>query len=52
MGNLGWLFLAVLIAYGCAAVAPLLRDRLRGRAGDGAIVQPEIVRPYLVRHTR
>jgi hypothetical protein len=33
MGNVGWLFLAVLIAYGCAVVAPLLRYRLRGRAG-------------------
>jgi hypothetical protein len=29
----GWLLLAVLIAYGCAAVAPLLRHRLRGRVG-------------------
>jgi hypothetical protein len=29
----GWLFLAVLIAYGCAVVAPLVRDRLRGRVG-------------------
>jgi MBOAT, membrane-bound O-acyltransferase family len=33
MKNLGWLFLAILIAYGCAAVAPLVRDRLRGRVG-------------------
>jgi hypothetical protein len=33
MKNVGWLVLAVLIAYGCAAVAPLLRSRLRGRAG-------------------
>src|SRR5262245_25751775 len=33
MSNVGWLFLAVLIAYGCAAVAPLLRSRLRGRVG-------------------
>jgi hypothetical protein len=33
MRNVGWLFLAILIAYGCAVVAPLLRYRLRGRAG-------------------
>jgi hypothetical protein len=33
MKNVGWLFLAVLVAYGCAAVAPLPRYRLRGRAG-------------------
>ena len=33
MKNVGWLFLAVLIAYGCAVVAPLLRYRLRGRVG-------------------
>ena len=33
MKNVGWLFLAVLIAYACAVVAPLLRHRLRGRAG-------------------
>lgn len=33
MENLGWLFLAVLVAYGCAAVAPLVRDRIGGRAG-------------------
>jgi hypothetical protein len=33
MRNVGWLVLAVLIAYGCAAIAPLLRDRLRGRVG-------------------
>jgi hypothetical protein len=33
MGNVGWLFLEVLIAYGCAAVASLLRHRLRGRVG-------------------
>src|SRR3954447_17893773 len=31
MKNVGWLFLAILIAYGCAVVAPLLRYRLRGR---------------------
>jgi hypothetical protein len=33
MNNVGWLFLAVLIAYGCAVVAPLPRYRLRGRGG-------------------
>ncbi len=33
MKDVGWLSLAVLIAYGCAVVAPLLRYRLRGRAG-------------------
>ena len=33
MKNVGWLFLAVLIAYGCAVVAPLLRYRLRDRVG-------------------
>src|SRR5690242_3325362 len=34
MENVGWLSLAILVAYGCAAVAPLLRCRLRGRVGD------------------
>src|SRR4051795_5639416 len=33
MKNVGWLFLAVLVAYGCAVAAPLLRYRLRGRVG-------------------
>ncbi len=33
MKNVGWLFLAILIAYGFAGVAPLLRYRLRGRVG-------------------
>ncbi len=33
MKTVGWLFLAVAIAYGSAAVAPLLRYRLRGRVG-------------------
>jgi hypothetical protein len=33
MRNAGWLVLAVLCAYGCAAVAPLLRSRVRGRVG-------------------
>jgi hypothetical protein len=34
MNDVGWLFLAVLIAYGCAVVAPLPRYRLRGRVGS------------------
>jgi hypothetical protein len=33
MQNVGWLFLAILTGYGCAAVAPLLRYQLRGRVG-------------------
>jgi hypothetical protein len=33
MKNVGWLFLAILIAYGCAVVAPVPRYRLRGRVG-------------------
>ncbi len=33
MKNAGWLVLAILIAYSCAVVAPLLRYRLRGRVG-------------------
>ncbi len=33
MKSVGWLFLAILIAYGCAVVVPLLRYRLRGRVG-------------------
>jgi hypothetical protein len=33
MKDVGWLFLAILIAYGCAAIAPLLRAPLRGRVG-------------------
>ena len=33
MTNVGWLILAIFIAYGCAVVAPLLRYRLRGRLG-------------------
>ncbi len=33
MKSVGWLFLAILIAYGCALVAALLRYRLRGRVG-------------------
>jgi hypothetical protein len=33
MRNVSWLFLAILLAYGGAMVAPLLRYRLRGRIG-------------------
>jgi hypothetical protein len=33
MKNLGWLFLSIFAAYGCAVVAPLLRYGLRGRVG-------------------
>ena len=33
MKDVGWLFLAILIAYGHAVVAPLLRYRLQGRVG-------------------
>ena len=33
MQNVGWLFLAILVAYVCAAVAPLLRYWLRGKVG-------------------
>jgi hypothetical protein len=33
MNNVSWLFLAIVAAYGCAAVAPLVRYRLRGRFG-------------------
>lgn len=33
MKNAGWLFLAILIAYGCALIAPLLRYQFRGRVG-------------------
>lgn len=33
MTNVGWLLLAILSAYGCAVVAPLLRYRLRARVG-------------------
>ena len=36
MKNAGWLLLAILVAYACAAVAPLLRARLRGRLGASA----------------
>jgi hypothetical protein len=33
MTNLGWLFAAVVMAYGCAAVASHMRYRIRGRVG-------------------
>ncbi len=33
MKDVGWLFLTILIAYGCAVAAPLLRYRLRGTVG-------------------
>jgi hypothetical protein len=33
MKNVGWLLLAIVIAYGCAVVAPLLRYRVAGRVG-------------------
>jgi hypothetical protein len=33
MNDIGRVFLAFAIAYGCAVVAPLLRYRLRGRVG-------------------
>jgi hypothetical protein len=33
MKDVGWLFLAILLAYGCAVIAPLLRYRLRYRVG-------------------
>ena len=33
MKNVGWLVLAILAAYGCAAFTPLVRYRLRGKPG-------------------
>ena len=33
MGSVGWLWLAIVVAYGCAVVAPVLRYWLRGRVG-------------------
>lgn len=33
MTNLGWLVLAIVVAYGCALAAFFVRHRLRGRAG-------------------
>ncbi len=35
MHDVGWLLLAILIGYGCASVASILRYRLRGGAGVG-----------------
>ena len=37
MENAGWLFLAILTAYSCALVAPLLRYWHRGSAGNFAV---------------
>jgi hypothetical protein len=51
MENVGWLFLAIFIAYGCAVIAPLLRYRLRGRVGAfvGCCIVPIIlVCPLLI----
>src|SRR5262245_24917352 len=51
MKNLGWLSLAILVAYGCAVVAPLLRYRLRGRVGalvGWCIVPIILVCPLLI----
>ena len=47
MKNAGWLFLAILIAYGCAMVAPLLRYRLRGRVGGFRRLVPRADHPGL-----
>jgi hypothetical protein len=55
MENVGWLFLAILIAYGCAAVAPLLRYGLRDRGGAFAgwcIVPIIVVCPLLIPSTK
>ena len=51
MKNVGWLFLAILIAYGFAGIAPLLRYRLRGRVGafvGWCIVPMILVCPLLI----
>jgi hypothetical protein len=51
MKSVGWLFLAILIAYGCAVVAPLLRYRFRGKVGAFAgwcIVPIVLVCPLLI----
>jgi hypothetical protein len=51
MKSVGWLVLAILIAYGCAVVAPLLRYRLRGRVGafvGWCIVPIILVCPLLI----
>jgi MBOAT, membrane-bound O-acyltransferase family len=51
MKSAGWLSLAILIAYGCAVVAPLLRYQLRGRVGafvGWCIVPIILVCPLLI----
>jgi MBOAT, membrane-bound O-acyltransferase family len=51
MKNVGSLFLAILIAYGCAVVAPLSQYRLRGRVGafvGWCIVPIILVCPLLI----
>src|SRR5271165_3593154 len=51
MKSVGWLVLAILIAYGCAVIAPLLRDRFRGRVGaflGWCIVPIVLVCPLLI----
>jgi hypothetical protein len=51
MKSVGWLFLAILIAYGCAVAAPLLRYRFRGRVGaivGWCIVPIVLVCPLLI----
>ena len=51
MKSVGWLFLAILTAYGCAVVAPLLRYRFRGRFGafvGWCIVPIVLVCPLLI----
>ncbi len=51
MRNAGWLLLAILVAYGCAVVAPLLRFRLGGKVGAFAgwcFVPIILVSPLLI----
>ena len=51
MKSVGWLFLAILTAYGCAVVAPLLRYWFRGRLGAFAgwcIVPIVLICPLLI----
>ena len=51
MKSVGWLLLAIVTAYGCAVVAPLLRYRLGGRVGAVAgwcIVPIVMVCPVLI----
>ncbi len=51
MKSVGWLFLAILTAYGCAVVAPLLRYKFRGRVGafvGWCIVPIVLVCPLLI----